>query len=127
MCSEAEGDLGPSLYLLSAGITNMPPQPGLCSVGDRTRELCAGQASTLSTELHPHPLLLACHHSNLKAGLRAWPGFLLGPLVILAKSMNNRPLTLTSQKAEHQLPARLTGPRGRGRPGSQPSGDRGLP
>lgn len=90
-------------------------------------ELCAGQASILATELHTQSLLLACHHFNLKAGPRAWPVFLLGPTVILAESMVNRPLTLTSQKAEHQFPTRRTGPWGLGQPGSQPSRDRGLP
>lgn len=73
-------------------------------------ELWVCQAGTLPTERQTQLLLLACHHSNLETGLRAWPVFLLGSLFTLAESINEQmPLTFTGQKAELQLPERCTG------------------
>lgn len=72
-------------------------------------ELWVCQAGTLPTERQTQPLLLACHHSNLETGLRAWPVFLLGSLFALAESINEQtPLTFTGQNAELQLPERRT-------------------
>lgn len=129
LCSEAKGELDPVLYFPNSWDHKHAATAWFMQHWGWNLDLCVCRASTLPAELHAQPFLLACHHSNLKAGLRTWAVFLLGPMATLAESMNEQSLlTLTGQKAEHQLPARRTGQgEERGSLALSPAGIAGCP